>query len=173
MSLIVTLWFSSPANCCSVSMVVPADWIHRPLSRGVQTFSRSLRQLLDQWLNSAAFIGDYEATSTAERAWISRYSNWGGGWATEKTVFYYRQWQVIFDRLYGLVVTSSWLQIQRSGLDSRHYQIFWEIVGLERCPLSLMSTTEELLGRKSSGSGIGNRDYRRRDSSRWPRKSWQ
>jgi hypothetical protein len=26
-------------------------------------------------------------------------------------------------------------------------------VGLERGPLSLMSTTEELLGRKSSGSG--------------------
>jgi hypothetical protein len=32
------------------------------------------------------------------------------------------------------------------------YQIFLEVVGLERCPLSLVSTTEELLGRKSSGS---------------------
>jgi hypothetical protein len=27
---------------------------------------------------------------------------------------------------------SSWLQIQRSGFDSQRYQIFWEIVGLER-----------------------------------------
>jgi hypothetical protein len=27
-------------------------------------------------------------------------------------------------------------------------------VGLERCPLSLVSTTEELLERKSSGSGL-------------------
>jgi hypothetical protein len=27
-------------------------------------------------------------------------------------------------------------------------------VGLERCPLSLVSTIEELLGRKSSGSGL-------------------
>jgi hypothetical protein len=43
---------------------------------------------------------------------------------------------------------SSWLQIQRSGFDSRRYQIFWEVVDLERGPLSLMSTIEELLGRK-------------------------
>jgi hypothetical protein len=26
----------------------------------------------------------------------------------------------------------SWLQIQRSGFDSRHYQIFWEVVRLDR-----------------------------------------
>jgi hypothetical protein len=39
---------------------------------------------------------------------------------------------------------SSWLQIQRSGFDSQGYQIFWEVVGLERGPLSLLTTTEEL-----------------------------
>jgi hypothetical protein len=43
---------------------------------------------------------------------------------------------------------SSWLQIQRSGFDSRPYQIFWEVVGLERGPTSLMNTIEELLDRK-------------------------
>jgi hypothetical protein len=32
-----------------------------------------------------------------------------------------------------------------------------------RGPLSLVSTTEELLGRKSSGSGLENREYGRRD----------
>jgi hypothetical protein len=32
--------------------------------------------------------------------------------------------------------------------DSRRYQIFWEAVGLERGPFSLVSTTEELLDRK-------------------------
>jgi hypothetical protein len=63
---------------------------------------------------------------------------------------------------------SSWLQIQRSGFDSRRYQIFWEVVGLEQGPLSLVSTTEELLGRKSSGSGMENREYGRREPSRWP-----
>jgi hypothetical protein len=36
-------------------------------------------------------------------------------------------------------------------------------VGLERGPLSLVSATEELLERKSSGSGLENRDYGRRD----------
>jgi hypothetical protein len=64
---------------------------------------------------------------------------------------------------------SSWLQIQSSGLDSRRYQIFGEVVGLERGPLSLVSTTEELLGRKSSGSGLESREYCHKDPSRWPR----
>jgi hypothetical protein len=63
---------------------------------------------------------------------------------------------------------SSWLQIQRSGFDSQQYQIFWEIVGLERGPLSLVSTTEELLGRKVSCSGLENWECSRRDPSRWP-----
>jgi hypothetical protein len=60
---------------------------------------------------------------------------------------------------------SSWLQIQRSGFDSRRYQIFWEVVGLERGPLSLVSTTEELLDRKISSSGLENLDYGRRGSA--------
>jgi hypothetical protein len=64
---------------------------------------------------------------------------------------------------------SSCLQIQRSEFDSRCYQIFWEIVGLERGPLSFVSTTEELLEIKSSGSGLENREYGRRDPSRWQR----
>jgi hypothetical protein len=63
---------------------------------------------------------------------------------------------------------SFWLQIQSSGLDSRRYQIFW-VVGLEWPPLSLVSITEELLGRKSSGSGLENREYGRRDLLCWPR----
>jgi hypothetical protein len=33
-------------------------------------------------------------------------------------------------------------------------------VGLERVPLSLVSTIEELLGRNNSGSGLENREYR-------------
>jgi hypothetical protein len=64
---------------------------------------------------------------------------------------------------------SSWLQIQRSGFDSRRYQMFWEVVCLERGPLSLVSTTEELLDRKSSGSSLERREYGRRDPSHWPR----
>jgi hypothetical protein len=69
---------------------------------------------------------------------------------------------------------SSWLQIQKSGFDSRRYQISWEVVGLDRGPFSLVSTmctTEELLERKSSGSGLESREYGRRDPSRWPRST--
>jgi hypothetical protein len=39
-----------------------------------------------------------------------------------------------------------------SGFYSRHYQIFWEVVGLERGPLSIMSTIEELLEKKIATS---------------------
>jgi hypothetical protein len=46
-------------------------------------------------------------------------------------------------RLCGLVVRVP--EILRSGFDSRRYQIFWEVVGLERGLLNLVSTIEELL----------------------------
>jgi hypothetical protein len=75
-------------------------------------------------------------------------------------------------RLCGLVVRVPGYRYRVTGFDSRGYQIFWEVVGLERGPLSLvseMSTLEELLGRKISGFGLENRDYGRRDPSRWPR----
>jgi hypothetical protein len=50
------------------------------------------------------------------------------------------------------------LQIQRLRIRFPAYQIFWEVGGLERGPLSLVKTTEELLEWKSSGSGLENRD---------------
>jgi hypothetical protein len=46
------------------------------------------------------------------------------------------------DRLCGLVVRVS--GYRGPGFDSRLFQIFWEAVGLERGPLSLVKTTEEL-----------------------------
>jgi hypothetical protein len=42
-------------------------------------------------------------------------------------------------------------------------------MSLERGPLSLVSTNDELLERKNSGSGPESREYGRRDPSRWPR----
>jgi hypothetical protein len=64
------------------------------------------------------------------------------------------------DRLCGLVVTVSGYRSRSPRFDSRSLQIFWEAVGLERGPLSLVRTTEELLGRNNSGSGLENRHYR-------------
>jgi hypothetical protein len=64
---------------------------------------------------------------------------------------------------------SSWLQIQGSGFNSLRYQIYWEVVGLEQGPLSLVSTIEELFGRKSSGFSLESREYGRKEPSRSPR----
>jgi hypothetical protein len=61
------------------------------------------------------------------------------------------------DHLCGLVVRVPGYRSKGPGFDSRHYQIFWEVVGLERGPLSLVRKNEELLQWKSSGSGQENR----------------
>jgi hypothetical protein len=45
-------------------------------------------------------------------------------------------------------VQISWLQIQGSRFDFRRYQIFWEVVGLERGSPILVSANEELLEKK-------------------------
>jgi hypothetical protein len=57
------------------------------------------------------------------------------------------------------------------GFDSRRDKIFWEVVGLERGPLSLVSTTEEILGRNGSSYGLENREYGSGDPLRWPRNT--
>jgi hypothetical protein len=65
----------------------------------------------------------------------------------------------------GLVVRVPGYRFGGPGFDSRALQEK-KVVGLERGPLSLVSTTEELFGRNSSGSGLESREYGRRDSSR-------
>jgi hypothetical protein len=64
------------------------------------------------------------------------------------------------DRLCGLVVRVSGYRSRGPGFDSLRYQSFWEVVGLERRPLSLVRIIEELSGLEINGRG---------DSLRWPR----
>jgi hypothetical protein len=45
---------------------------------------------------------------------------------------------------------SSWQQIRSSGFHFGRYQIFWDGVCLQRGPLNLVSTKEELLGRNKA-----------------------
>jgi hypothetical protein len=52
------------------------------------------------------------------------------------------------DRFCGLVVIVPDCRSRGPGFYSRRYQIFWEVVGLEQGPLSLVRITEELLERK-------------------------
>jgi hypothetical protein len=62
-------------------------------------------------------------------------------------------WITGLDRLCDLVVRVPGYRSRGPGFDTLHYQIFWEVVGLERDPLSLVRITEEPLEWKSSGSG--------------------
>jgi hypothetical protein len=75
------------------------------------------------------------------------------------------------DRLCALVVSVPGYRSRGPGSTSRHYQIFWEVEGLERGPLSLVITIEELLARESRGFDLENREYGLRNPSRWPRVS--
>jgi hypothetical protein len=63
-------------------------------------------------------------------------------------------------RLCGLVATDPEARVRSPALPEK------KVVGLERGLLSLVSTTEELLDRKNSGSCLENREYGRRDPSR-------
>jgi hypothetical protein len=51
-----------------------------------------------------------------------------------------------------------YLKLFSSAYQMLSYQIFWQVGGLERGPLSLVITTEELLEKRNSGSGLENRD---------------
>jgi hypothetical protein len=62
------------------------------------------------------------------------------------------------DRLSGLVVRVPGYRSRGPGFDSRCYQIFWEVVGLERGPLSRVRIIEELF-QGNSGSGLENRNW--------------
>jgi hypothetical protein len=62
--------------------------------------------------------------------------------------YYFKTWWIILYCASIILLWSSgksfWLQ-RGPGFDSRPYQIFWEVGGLERGPLSLVRTIEELL----------------------------
>jgi hypothetical protein len=66
----------------------------------------------------------------------------------------------------GIVVRVPGYRFRVPGFYSQHYQIFLEVVSLERGPLSLVNTFEELLERNSSGTDLENREYGRRDRLR-------
>jgi hypothetical protein len=62
------------------------------------------------------------------------------------------------DRPCGLVFRVTGYSSRGPEFYSRRYQIFWEVVGLEQGPLSLVRITEELLEWKSIGSDLENQD---------------
>jgi hypothetical protein len=73
------------------------------------------------------------------------------------------------DRLCGLVVRIPGYGYRGQWFDYRRYQIFWEVVGLERGPLSLVSIAESYLEEIVAAPGLENRECGRGDPLRWPR----
>jgi hypothetical protein len=72
----------------------------------------------------------------------------------------------------GLVVWVPGYRSRGSGFNSRRYQIFWEVVGLERGPFSFVKIIEELLEWKSSGFSLKTEINGRWNSWRWPRDNF-
>jgi hypothetical protein len=76
---------------------------------------------------------------------------------------------VVLNRLYGLVVRVPGYRSRGPGFDSRCYQVFWEVVGLELVPLSLVKINKELLERKVAAPVYKTEINGRGESLRWPR----
>jgi hypothetical protein len=76
------------------------------------------------------------------------------------------------NRLCGLAVRVPGYTSRGPVFDSLCYKTFREVVGLEWGPLSLMSITEEQLGRNSSGSGLEIWEYGHGDLLRRPRENF-
>jgi hypothetical protein len=74
-----------------------------------------------------------------------------------RTEFIYVMYRKV-DRLCGLVVRVLATDPNVPGSIPGAKRFFWEVVGLERGPLVLVSTIEEVLERKNSGSGLENRE---------------
>jgi hypothetical protein len=84
-------------------------------------------------------------------------------------IYIYELQYLATDRLCGLVVRVPGYRSRGPGFDFRRYQIFWEIVGLERGTLSLVRIIEELLERKVAAPVYKTEINDRGDSLRWPR----
>jgi hypothetical protein len=146
--------------------------VGRSLTRGVMTRSRSPTNCLCYVIHSSRRI--LTGKVPEDRDFSRTHFQWNDSWRAaarsqsklqgRKTIHKPRNVYCYWPPLWSSC-QSSWLQIHSSGFDFRRYQIFWEVVGLERGPLSLVSTIEELLERKSSGFGLENRDYGRWESA--------
>jgi hypothetical protein len=67
---------------------------------------------------------------------------------------------------------SSWLQIQTPWPDSRRYQIFWQVVGFGRGPLTIVFKFEELLYIKKKRLRSRKPRIGSTDPSCWPRNTF-
>jgi hypothetical protein len=108
-----------------------------------EVFCSSISKMAKCWITIVVFNGQLHFSKTVEKL---LYIKWKRRVFMNLILFL---WPPLWFSVQGF-----WPQIQSSGFDSRRFQIFWEVVGVERGPFSLVSTIEELLEKKSSGSGL-------------------
>jgi hypothetical protein len=129
------------------------DIIHRPVFH----LKHNVRRL------DSVFVFRWKLLSWAQQTVLVSVARLCFAQTQRKISERWKEWRLWYSGL------GSRLQIQKSGFDSRRYQIIWEVVGLERSPLSLVSITGELLERKRSGSGLEIEITAVGDPPRWLR----
>jgi hypothetical protein len=130
------LWDSHAAITALSNHWSPQNWSETTTGQGIDR--NEMADQLAKLGSEHPFIGPESACSIST-------------WVAKKVV---RDWPPLWSS-----GQSSWLQIQRSGFDSWCYQISWKVGVWNGGSLSLVSTIDELLERKSSSSGLENRDY--------------
>jgi hypothetical protein len=93
------------------------------------------------------------SVSIANRLWDGQPRTQDSIPGKRKTFLYLHSIYTGSDRFCSLVVRVPGYRSRCPVFNSRRYQIFWEVAGLERGPLSLVRITEELLERKIAAPG--------------------
>jgi hypothetical protein len=119
-----------------------------------------------RWPRGALYPQKLALTSPDKRRSLGRYSSLAD---SGHGVYFSFEFMITIDRLCALVVRVSGYRSKGPGSIPGATRFFCEVVGLQRGSLSLVSTIEEQLERKSSASGLESREYGRRDPLRWPR----
>jgi hypothetical protein len=102
----------------------------------------------------AVAVGNETCQSLLCYAPFSRMSQWTlGGYLIPTSILFSSGLRFLILWLSSVVFRIPGYRSRGPGFDSRRYQIFGEVMRLERGSLSLVGITEELLEWKSSGSG--------------------
>ena len=95
-------------------------------------FRQNLQRNLEHALCSVTFFSENRATYGTMYTYTHTHTH------THTHTYIYMYVYILVVRVYGY-------RYRGLGFDSRRYQIFWVVVGLERDPLSLVRSIEELL----------------------------
>jgi hypothetical protein len=119
----------------------PESWSKETFTTSILLLTMNSYQMNCQWVNELMITSSNLSTTNVYRSCL---------W-----IFF-----TILSHIASICLTDSGLVVRISGyksrdhrFDSRHYQIFWEVVGLEGGSLSNVSLTEHLHELKISGFG--------------------